>query len=77
MKNGNFTTIKFHDVWNKNGNSIKKEFDNKHIYYKRLLKTKIKFYSDEAIKALPIIASYCTCWAIILIYFVLKKDENY
>ena len=39
---------KYTDVWNKVSNSIKKEFFNEPICNKNFLKTKIKFYPDEA-----------------------------
>ena len=38
---------KYSDVWNKFSNSINQNFDNKHIYNKNFLKTKIKSYGDE------------------------------
>ena len=50
-------------------------------YDKIFLKTKIKYYSDETIyfndKEMPKVGSSYTCLAVILINFVIKKDENY
>ena len=39
---------KYNDVWNKISNDIENEFDCEPIYNKKLLKTKIRFYGDEA-----------------------------
>ena len=39
---------KYNEVWNKVSNSMKKEFDSKPTYNKNFLKTKTKFYGDEA-----------------------------
>ena len=48
---------------------------------KTFLKTKLRSYGDEAIyfndKEIPKACSNYTCLAAVLIYFVLKKDENY
>ena len=59
---------------------MKKEFDSKPIYYKKFLKTKIKYYGDEATyfydKEIPKVESSYTCLAVILIDAVLKKYKN-
>lgn len=34
---------KHNDIWNKVSNSIKEELDCQPVYYKRFLKTKIRF----------------------------------
>ena len=39
---------KYNDIWNKDSNSIKKEFNSEPIFNKEFLKTKIKSYVDEA-----------------------------
>ena len=39
---------KYNDIWNKDSNSIKKEFNSEPIFNKKFLKTKIKSYVDEA-----------------------------
>ena len=57
------------------------EVDSEAIYNKKKLKIKMKSYGDEStdfhdkgiLKASP----NCTCIAVILIGFVLKRDENY
>ena len=72
---------KYNDIWNKVSNSIKQELDCKPIYTKKFLKAKMKFYGDEATdfhdKEIPKVGSNCTSLAVILIDFVLKKDEKY
>ena len=71
----------YYDIWNKVNNSIKKEFDSKTICNKKFLKSKIKFYGNEATnfpdKEIPKIGSNYSCLTVILIDFVLKKSENY
>ena len=39
---------KYNTTWDKLGSDIKKEFDIKPFYKRKILKTKIKCYSDEA-----------------------------
>ena len=71
--------IKDKQVFKKNF-SIKEEFDSQTIYKKKL-KSKKKEDGDDATdfhgKKIPKVGSDCTCYAVILIEFVLKKDENY
>ena len=58
-------------------NSMKKEFDSKIICNKKVLKIKIKSDNDEAEdfhnKNIPKVGSDCTCLAVILIDFVVRK----
>ena len=72
---------KYNNVWNKISNSINKELDSEPIYNKKFLKTKIRSYGDEArnfhVKETPQVGSNNTCLTVILIDFVLKKDQNY
>ena len=60
---------------------MKNEFHSKPIWKINILKTKIKFSGDEAIDfhdtEITKVASNYTCLAVILIDFVLKKDEHY
>ena len=39
--------IFFYTIWDKVSTDIKKEFDSKPGYNKKILKTKLKFLSDE------------------------------
>ena len=39
---------KYDDIWNKVSNSIDEEFDIESIYNKKILKTKIRPYGDDA-----------------------------
>ena len=60
---------------------IKKEFDSKPVYNKRVLKTKIKSHGDEVTdfydKQIPKLDSYRNCLAVISLDSALKKDDNY
>ena len=42
-----YSLEKYNTIWDKVSADIKKEFDSKPFYNKKLLKTKIKFYGDE------------------------------
>ena len=70
----------YKDTWNKVRNSLKKEYDSKLIYNKKLRKTKIKSSGDEATdfcsKGISKVGSNYTCFTVILIDFVLKKDRE-
>ena len=59
---------------------MKKEFESEGIYYKEFLKTKIKYYGDEATdfydKEITKVDSKYTCLAVTLIDFVLKKRQE-
>ena len=72
---------KYNTIWDKFSANIKKEFDSEPVYNKKLLKTKIKSYSDEATdfhnKEIPKAGADCTCLAVITIDSALQKDENY
>ena len=60
---------KYNTIWNKVSADIKKEFDSQLVYNKKKLKTKRKFYGDEATdfhdKETPKAGSDCTCLAVI------------
>ena len=62
---------------NELSNGIKKEFDGESNCNKKVLKTKIKFYSDKGTdfhnKEMPKVGSNYICLAVILIVFILKK----
>ena len=72
---------KVDELLEKHNSISRKELDCEPIYHKKFLKSKIRSYSDEATdfhdKHIPKVGSNFTCLAIILIDFVLKKDENY
>ena len=38
---------KYNNIWNKVSNSTKEELDCQTVYYKRFLKTKIRFWSNN------------------------------
>ena len=65
----------YNDIWNQVSNSTKNELNCK------FLKTKIKSYGGEYRdfynKGIPKVGSNYTCLAVILMHFVVKKDENY
>ena len=60
---------------------IEKEFDCKSLYDKKILKTKIKSYGDEATdfydKKMPQVGSNHTYLAVISLYSALEKDKSY
>ena len=60
---------------------IEKEFDCKSFYDKKILKTKIKSYGDEATdfydKKMPKVGSNHTYLAVISLYSALEKDKSY
>ena len=60
---------------------IEKEFDCKSFYDKKILKTKIKSYGDEATdfydKKMPQVGSNHTYLAVISLYSALEKDKSY
>ena len=60
---------------------IEKEFDCKSFYDKKVLKTKIKSYGDEATdfydKKMPQVGSNHTYLAVISLYSALEKDKSY
>ena len=71
----------YKSVSNRESNSTKKELNCEHSYRKKFLKTKIGSYSHEAKdfhdKEVLKVGSNHACLAIILIVFILQKDENY
>ena len=60
---------------------IEKEFDCKSFYDKKILKTKMKSYGDEATdfhdKKMPQVGSNHTYLAVISLYSALEKDKSY
>ena len=74
-------TYQKNTIWDKVSSDIKKEFDSETVYYKKVLKTKIKSYGDEATgfhdEEMPKLRSNNTCSAVINVYSDLKKDKNY
>ena len=72
---------RYNDIWKKVSYSIKKELDCEPIYNKKILKTKIRSYGDEApdfhTRKIPEAGCNYICWMVILIDSVLKKDDNY
>ena len=68
---------KYNIIWDQVSADIKKE----PVYNKKLLKTKIKSYGDEATdfhdKEMPKAGSNHTCLALIITDSALKKDESY
>ena len=60
---------------------IEKEFDCKSFCDKKILKTKIKSYGDEATdfydKKMPQVGSNHTYLAVISLYSALEKDKSY
>ena len=63
---------RYNDTWNNFSYSIKKEFDSELTCNKKDPKTKINSYGE-----MPKVGSHYICLAVMLIEFVLKKDENY
>ena len=63
------------------GSDIEKEFDCKSFYDKKILKTKMKPYGDEATdfhdKKMPQVGSNHTYLAVISLYSALEKDKSY
>ena len=60
---------------------MKKDFDNEPIYNKEYFKTKTKFHGNEVTDfystKIPKVDSYRTCFGVISLDLVLKKDESY
>ena len=71
---------KCNTIWDKISADNRKEFDSEPVYNK-FLKTKIKFYGDEATgfhdKGIPEVDSNLTCLAEISLDSALNKDGNY
>ena len=72
---------KYNTIWDKVSADIKKEFGNKPVFNKELLKSKIKSHGDEVTdfydKEVAKVDSNHTCLAVISLDYVLKKEENY
>ena len=72
---------KHNTIWDNVSADIIKEFDSELVYNKKILKTNVKSYVDEATdfhdKEIPKASSDCTCLAVITNDSALKKDENY
>ena len=70
---------KYNTIWDKVSADIKKELDSEPVYNK-FLKTKIKFYGDEATdfhnKKIPDVDSTLTCLAVISLDSALIKMET-
>lgn len=47
-KRDDYLSKKYNDIWNKVSNSVDEEFDIEPIYNKKILKTKIRPYGDDA-----------------------------
>ena len=73
-------TYQKNTICDKVSSDIKKEFDSEPVYYKKVLKTKIKSYGDEATgfhdEEMPEVGSTNTYLAVINIYPALNKDKN-
>ena len=71
---------KYNTIWDKVSADIRKEFDSEPVYYKSL-KTKIKFYGDEATdfhdNEIPKVDFNLTCFAVSSLDSALNKDGNY
>ena len=69
----------YNTIWDKVSADIKKEFDSEPVYHK-FLKTKIKFYGDEATdfhdKEIPKEDSNLTCETVISLDSAINKDGN-
>ena len=71
-----------HDtIWDKASADIKKEIDREPVYNKKILKTTIKPYGDEATdfhnKEIPKVDSNHACLAVISLNSALNKDGNF
>ena len=59
----------------------KTELHSEPVYHKKLLKTRIKFYGDQATyfhsKDVPKVGSSCTCLAVISLDSIFGVNENY
>ena len=73
---------KYNEIWKNVSSIIKKEFDNKPVYNKRYIKTKIKSYNGKMNtnfrnNEIPKEGSQCVCLSVIFSDSVSKKDRNY
>ena len=69
------------NIWDKVSADIKKEFDGKPVYNKKIWKTRIKSHGDESTdfhdKEILMVGSSNTCLAVIMIDSAFKKEENF
>ena len=81
MGEKSYKYYKYNTIWDKVSADIKKEFGNKPVFNKELLKSKIKSHGDEVTdfydKEVAKVDSNHTCLAVISLDYVLKKEENY
>ena len=60
---------KYNTIWDKFRTDIKNEFDSEPVYNKKILKTKIQSYGNEATnfhnKEIPLAGSDYTCLAVV------------
>ena len=73
---------KYYEIWEKNKNSIKKEFDSEFIYNRKYLKAKIKFYNGKINtnfhnNKIPKEGSNFICLSVILIDSVFRTGKNF
>ena len=73
---------KYYEIWEKNKNSIKKEFDSEFIYNRKYLKAKIKSYNGKINtnfhnNEIPKEDSQRICLSVILINSVFRTGYNY
>ena len=72
---------KCNTIWKKVSADMKKEFDSKPVYNKKILKTKTKSHGDEVVdfhnKKIHKEDSNHTCLGVISLDSALKKDYNY
>ena len=71
---------KYNTISGKVSTDIKKQVDNKPVYNKKILKTKIRFYTEKATdsydKEMPKVNSNHACLAVITIDSALKKRKK-
>ena len=73
---------KYYEIWEKNKNSIKKEFDSEFIYNRKYLKAKIKSYNGKINtnfhnNKIPKVGSNFICLSVILIDSVFRTGKNF
>ena len=72
---------KYNAIWDKVSTNMKQEFNSDPVYNKTFVKTKTKSMCAAATafhdKKIPKMDSNCTYVAVISLYSVFKKDENY
>ena len=72
---------KYNTIWDKINADAKTELNGKTVYYKKFLKTKTKFYGNEATdfhdeEVLKVDSSY-TCLTVIPLDLIFEMRENY